>query len=289
MTSTRDGQRKRSAVITGAGSGLGRDIALGLAAKGYRVFGTAMSLDEIADLKKASGGAVNLSQCDITNEAAVKAWAGEVTIQNEGRIDLLISNAGILTPGPLEVLPLNAIRHEFEVNVFGALAVVNSFLPALRKARGRIVQVSTMTATLPFPFNGPSGASKAAFDALAAVYRAELKPFGIDVVLAVAGNMRTGGPAKTAAALRRIGEGMTAEQRELYGKTFDTFAATLNKMQDSGLDSASAARRVIELAEQVPAPSRGAVGTDAEEILRFVHEKSDAEQDAMRLQMVGLK
>ncbi len=198
MTSTHDGQRKRSAVITGAGSGLGRDIALGLAAKGYRVFGTAMSLDEIADLKKASGGAVNLGQCDITNEAAVKVWAGEVTIQNEGHMDLLISNAGILTPGPLEVLPLNAIRHEFEVNVFGALAVVNSFLPALRKARGRIVQVSTMTATLPFPFNGPSGASKAAFDALAAVYRAELKPFGIDVVLAVAGNMRTGGPAKTA-------------------------------------------------------------------------------------------
>ncbi len=106
MTSTGDGQRKRSAVVTGAGSGLGRDIALGLAAKGYRVFGTAMSSDEIADLKKASGGAVNLSQCDITDEAAVKAWAGEVTIQNEGRIDLLISNAGILTPGPLEVLPL---------------------------------------------------------------------------------------------------------------------------------------------------------------------------------------
>ena len=89
--------------------------------------------------------------------------------------------------------------------------------------------------------------------------------------------------------LSRIAEGMTADQRELYGKTFDTFAATLNKMQDSGLDSASAARRVIELAEQVPAPSRGAVGTDAEEILRLVHEKSDAEQDAMRLQMVGLK
>src|SRR5260370_21239864 len=71
--------------------------------------------------------------------------------------------------------------------------------------------------------NGPSGASKDTFDVFAAVYRAELKSFGIDVVLAVAGNMRTGGPAKTAAALRRIGEGMTAEQRELYGKTFDTF------------------------------------------------------------------
>jgi len=283
------GQRKRSAAITGAGSGLGRDIALGLAAKGYRVFGTAMSSEEIADLKQASGGVVTLSQCDITDEAAVRAWASEVATQNEAGLDLLISNAGILTPGPLEILPLSAIRHEFEVNVFGALAVVNAFLPALRKARGRIVQVSTMTATLPFPFNGPSGASKAAFDALAAVYRAELKPFGIDVVLAVAGNMRTGGPAKTATALKRVAERMTSEQRELYGKAFDAFAKTLNKMQGSGLDSTSAARRVIELAEQVPAPSRGAVGADAEEILRLVREKSDTEQDAIRLHMVGLE
>ncbi len=282
-------QRKRSAAITGAGSGLGRDIALGLAAKRYRVFGTAMSSEEIADLKQASGGAVTLSECDITDEGAVKAWASEVATQNEGGLDLLISNAGILTPGPLEVLPLSAIRHEFEVNVFGALAVVNAFLPALREARGRIVQVSTMTATLPFPFNGPSGASKAAFDALAAVYRAELKPFGIDVVLAVAGNMRTGGPAKTATALNRVAERMTSEQRELYGKAFDTFATTLNNMQGSGLDSVSAARRVIELAEQVPAPSRGAVGADAEEILRLVREKSDAEQDTLRLHMVGLE
>jgi NAD(P)-dependent dehydrogenase (short-subunit alcohol dehydrogenase family) len=283
------GQGKRSAAVTGAGSGLGRDIALGLAAKGYRVFGTAMSSEEIADLKQASGGVVTLSQCDITDEAAVRTWASEVATQNEGGLDLLISNAGILTPGPLEVLPLSAIRHEFEVNVFGALAVVNAFLPALRKARGRIVQVSTMTATLPFPFNGPSGASKAAFDALAAVYRAELKPFGIDVVLAVAGNMRTGGPAKTATALKRVAERMTSEQRELYGEAFDTFAKTLNKMQGSGLDSTSAARRVIELAEQVPAPSRGAVGADAEEIMRLVREKSDAEQDAIRLDMVGLE
>jgi NAD(P)-dependent dehydrogenase (short-subunit alcohol dehydrogenase family) len=289
MNPKHDGKTQRSAVITGAGGGLGRDIALGLAARGYRVFGTAMSSNEVADLRKVSGGTVALKQCDITNEPGVKAWAAEVTIQNEGRIDLLISNAGILTPGPLEVLPLSAIRHEFEVNVFGALAVVNSFLPALRKARGRIVQVSTMTATLPFPFNGPSGASKAAFDALAAVYRAELKPFGVDVVLAVAGNMRTGGPAKTADALKRVSERMTPEQRELYGKAFETFATTLNNMQGSGLDSVSAANRVIELSEQVPAPSRAPVGADAEEIMRLVRAKSDTEQDAIRRHMVGLE
>jgi NAD(P)-dependent dehydrogenase (short-subunit alcohol dehydrogenase family) len=203
-------------------------------------------------------------------------------------LDILINNAGILTPGPIEVLPLDAIRREFDVNVFGALSVINSFLPALRKARGRIVQVSTWTASVPLPFNGPSGASKAAMEVFAAVYRAELKSFGIDVVVAAAGNMRTGGPAKTAAALERVAEAMTPEQRELYGQNFGSFTAALNAMQNSGLDSAAAARRVIELAEQVPAPSRAPVGADAGEMLRVAREKSDAEQDALRLQLVGL-
>jgi len=279
----------QSVAITGAGAGLGRDIALGLAAKGYVIFGTAMSATEVQDLKDASGGRVSLTVCDITKEQAVKAWAGDVSdaLGNAG-LNLLISNAGILTPGPLEVLPLDAIRHEFEVNVFGALSVMNAFLPALRKARGRIVQVSTWTASLPLPFNGPSGASKAAMEVFATVYRAELKRFGIDVVVAVAGNMRTGGPAKTATALARIADGMTSEQRKLYGNAFATFATTLNGMQSSGLDSASAARTVIELAEQVPPRSRASVGPGADEMFRTVREKSDAEQDAFRLQLVGL-
>ncbi|MGC1351870.1 MAG: SDR family NAD(P)-dependent oxidoreductase [Xanthobacteraceae bacterium] len=279
----------RSAVVTGAGGGLGRDIALGLAAKGYIVFGTAFSAGEVSDLKEASGGRVSLTVCDITKEQAVKTWAAGVSEALGGSgLDLLINNAGILTPGPLEGLPLDAIRHEFDVNVFGAVSVMNAFLPALRKARGRIVQVSTWTASVPLPFNGPSGASKAAIEVLATVYRAELKRFGIDVVVAAAGNMKTGGPAKTAAALKRVGEGMTPEQRELYGQTFASFTAALNSMQNSGLDSAAAARRVIELAEQVPAPSRAPVGADAEEMLRVVREKSDAEQDALRLQLAGL-
>jgi NAD(P)-dependent dehydrogenase (short-subunit alcohol dehydrogenase family) len=188
----------------------------------------------------------------------------------------------------LEVLSLNAIRREFEVNVFGAMSVINAFLPALRKARGRIVQISTWTASLPLPFNGPSGASKAAMEVFATVYRAELKRFGIDVVILAAGNMRTGGPAKTAAALTRVAGQMSTEQRALYGQSFETFATTLNRMQGSGLESAEAARQVIELAERVPAPTRAPVGPDAEDMLRVVREKSEAEQDAMRLQLVGL-
>src|SRR6202142_1280328 len=263
----------RSAAVTGAGGGLGRDIALGLAAKGYIVFGTAMSAVEVQDLKDASGGRVSLTVCDMTKEESVKAWAAGVSdALGDSGLDILLNNPGILTPGPIEVLPLDAIRREFDVNVFGALSVINAFLPALRKAHGRIVQISTWTASVPLPFNGPSGASKAAMEGIATAYRPELKRFGIDVVVAVAGNMKTGGPAKTAAALKRVAEGMTPEQRELYGQTFASFAGALNGMQNSGLESAAAARRVIELAEQAPAPSRGAVGADAEEMLRVVRE-----------------
>jgi NAD(P)-dependent dehydrogenase (short-subunit alcohol dehydrogenase family) len=288
MSST-SGHSARSAAVTGAGSGLGRDIALGLAAKGYVVFGTAVSPSEVEDLKKASGGRVSLEVCDISKEQAVKAWAGGVSkALGNGGLDVLISNAGILTPGPIEVLPLDAIRHEFDVNVFGALSVMNAFLPALRRARGRIVQISTWTASLPLPFNGPSGASKAAMEVFATVYRAELKHFGVDVVIAAAGNMRTGGPAKTAAALSKVADSMTSEQRAVYGQTFGAFATALNEMQGSGLESASAAQRVIELAEQVPPPSIAPVGADADEILRLVREKSYAELDTLRLQRAGL-
>jgi NAD(P)-dependent dehydrogenase (short-subunit alcohol dehydrogenase family) len=281
-------QSSRFAAITGAGSGLGRDIALGLAAKGYRVFGTAITREEIIDLQQASGGAVTLTSCDITDEPDVKRWARAVSSQTDGGLSLLISNAGILTPGPIEALPLDSIRREFEVNVFGALSVVNAFLPALRKARGRIVQVSTWTAHLPLPFNGPSGASKAAMEVFATVYREELKRFGIDVVVAVAGNMKTGGPAKTAAALAHTAERMTPEEHELYGQAFNSFAAKLNGMQSSGLASIDAAKRVIELAEQNPPQRSASVGEDADEILRTLR-RSDDEQEALRLQIVGLE
>jgi len=83
------------------------------AAKGYRVFGTAFSPDEISDLAKASTGRSALGVRH-HGRSGSRAWAGEVTGQNDGSIDLVINNAGILTPGPLEILPINAIRREFE-------------------------------------------------------------------------------------------------------------------------------------------------------------------------------
>jgi len=101
VASNKSGQ---SAVVTGAGSGLGRDIALALAARGYIVFGTAFAAVEVQDLKQASGGRVSLTVCDITKEQAVRAWAAGVSdALGATGLDLLVNNAGILTPGPLEI------------------------------------------------------------------------------------------------------------------------------------------------------------------------------------------
>lgn len=284
-----ENKTKRSAVITGAGSGLGYEIAIGLAAKGYKVFGTAFSAKEIAEFEKNSGGAdITLTVCDITKEEDVNKWGVIVrSSTGDNGLDLLINNAGVLTPGPMEVLSLDVIRREFEVNVFGSISVINEFLPSLRKAKGRIVQIGSMTGRFPLPFSGPSSASKATMEAFADVYRMELKSFGVEFVMVQPGNMVTGGPAKTAAQLKEILRTMTAEQKQLYGKYFEQFATSLNNMQSAGLSAKAAAIRVIDISEQVPAPTRATVGKDAEEILQMVREKSDEELDNFRMQLFG--
>ena len=276
----------RTVAITGAASGLGRELALQFRALGYTVYGTALSTEEAAGLANEQG--INLSVVDITDDAAVRAWSGEVSqAVGDSGLDILVNNAGILTPGPLEALPIDEVRREFDVNVLGTISATNAFLPLLRAARGRIVLIGAMTGRFPLQFNGPSSATKAALEAIADVYRNELRPFGIDVVIAQAGNMLTGGPAKTAAALDRVAASFTAEQADLYGESFTAFTDALNSMQSSGLPAADAAAWVIRLATEEPAPSRAPVGHDAEDILRRVASETDAQLDALRAEILG--
>jgi NAD(P)-dependent dehydrogenase (short-subunit alcohol dehydrogenase family) len=282
-------KRSHAVAITGSGSGLGLELALGFSAEGYRVFGTTLSANETAEFQNQStGGGISLTITDITKEEQVFNWEEQVrkSLKGDG-LDLLINNAGVLTPGPMELLSLSAVRREFEVNVFGSLATIQAFLPLLRLAKGRIVQIGSMTGRFPLPFSGPSSASKAAMEAFADVYRTELKPFGIDFIMVQPGSLLTGGPAKTAAQLKKVSENMTVEQKNLYGKYFDQFVPALNKMQNSGLPASEAAARVIEISKQVPAPIRAPVGKDAEEFLRAVREKSDEELDIMKAQLLG--
>lgn len=271
----------RNAVVSGAASGLGEDISAALVAEGYRVFGT--TLDEESAGERDG---VVLSKVDVSDSAAVRAWAADVAAATGGSVDLLISNAGILTPGPLEVIPFEDIVREFEVNTFGPLHLVNAFLPQLREAQGRIVQISSISAVYPMPFNAPSAASKAAAEALLIAYRAELSGMGIDVTIIQAGSMLTGGPAKSAAALSAVAEGFTPEQRALYGESFARFTARFNGVQGLGMPSADAARQVVAIAQQQPAPSAAPLGNDAVAVLESVRTSTPEQLDASRLAFI---
>jgi hypothetical protein len=110
----------------------------------------------------------------------------------------------------------------------------------------------------------------------------------MEVVIATPGSMLTGGPAKAAAAFERVLAGTSPGRRELYGDSFGAFAARFNERQTQGLASTEAARRVIAMAERTPAPTRAAVGPDAERILAGVRENSEEELDDMRRHIAGL-
>lgn len=281
---------EQTVAITGAGSGLGLELAIGYAKQGYKVFGTAISPLEIeAQKNELADLDITLTVTDITNETDVRNWSEIVasTLGDQG-LDILINNAGVLTPGPMEVLELGAIRKEFEVNVFGSIATITAFLPLLRKAQGRILQIGSLTGPFSLPFSGPSSASKATMESFADVYRIELKPQGIDFIMVQPGNMRTGGPAKTAAQLKEISDAMTEEQKQLYGSHFEQFSTSLNAMQANGLNADIAAARIIEISKQIPAPIRVTVGKDAEEILQMVKEKTDTELDEFKMKLLGL-
>ncbi|MGX9431549.1 MULTISPECIES: SDR family NAD(P)-dependent oxidoreductase [Bradyrhizobium] len=278
----------RSVVIAGAGKGLAREIALGLATRGYIVFGTATSAEEAEELWHTSRGRVSLIVCDIKKVEAVTAWADGISdaVGNAG-VDILIINTRGLASGPLELLPIDAIRHEFDVNVFACLAIINAFLPALRTAHGRIVQISSWMSSLQLPFSGPSEASHAAMEVFAAVYRAELRPFGIDVLVVSHDPMPTESSTATA-ALARIGRAMTAGQRKLYGRSLSAFLGNFGSAPSDELDLAADAARVVELAEQHPAPARAAIGRYTEQQISAFREAPDAALSALRQRSIDL-
>ncbi len=281
-------QKNPSAAITGAGGGLGRAIAEMLAEAGYRVYGAVRNPAD-AGVVKTANGEIELSHCDVTDADAIASWSGRVSSElGENGLDVLVNNAGILTMGPLELTALDVIRHDFEVNVFGSIAVINAFLPALRAARGRIVQLGSVTGRLPLPFAGVSSAAKASLEAFVDAYRLELRPQGVDIVIAEPGNMRTGGPAKAVTDLQRIATAMDDAGRQLYGAAFAKFSVAINQLQSNGVAADVAADVIMDAIRAPQAPTRVAVGKEAEELVATARREPDEVLDALRLAVLGL-
>ncbi|MDF0492228.1 SDR family NAD(P)-dependent oxidoreductase [Bradyrhizobium yuanmingense] len=261
---SRPRRRWYSVVITGAGTGLGRELALGYAARGCIVFGTAVSAAEVEELRTASGGRVSLAVSDVTKFTKGKIWAEGVSDALDGAgLDLLINNSHVIPPSPLEAISIDTARHALEENVLGAMSIINAFLPALRRSRGQIVQIIDASNSTPDTFFGLAAASNAALEALVSAYRADLKPFGVHVTTVSMGRIQGGEVSTTSDALMSALKNMGPAQRELYGRRLAEYSKSNEELGANALDPCEAAARLIEILDQKPALSRVAVGSDA--------------------------
>jgi len=167
------------ALITGTSSGIGRAAALALKAAGFMTIATARRVADIEELKAKGCDTVQL---DVTDDASMQNAVRTVESAH-GRLDVLVNNAGYGQYGPVEEVPMDAVRRQFEVNVFGLVRMCQLVLPGMRRAgRGRIINVSSVAGEITQPGAGFYHATKHAVEAINETLRMEASTFGIDVV-----------------------------------------------------------------------------------------------------------
>lgn len=203
----------KTALVTGASSGIGEAIARRLLRDGFVVYAAARRLDRMAALEREGARLVAL---DLTAEPSMAAAMGRV-LDEAGRLDALVNNAGYGAFGALEEVPLEEGRRQFEVNLFGLARLIQLGLPAMRAQRsGRIVNITSIGGKIHEPMGAWYHATKFAVEGLSDCLRMELEPFGIDVVVVEPGAIRTEWSAIAQKGLMETsGAGPYAEQARL--------------------------------------------------------------------------
>jgi NAD(P)-dependent dehydrogenase (short-subunit alcohol dehydrogenase family) len=217
-------RQKKTALVTGASSGMGKEIAKRLIADGFQVYVAARSVEKMADL--ATLGAVPL-RLDISKEAEIQS-AVDTILQQVGGVDVLVNNAGFGLYGPAEDIPIDEARYQFEVNVFGPARLTQLLLPAMRKkGSGTIVNITSMGGKIYSLLGGWYHATKHALEGWSDCLRLELAPLGIKVVIVEPGLIETAfGDVLSEALLKRPGsgaykklvEGVAKSTRDAYAK-----------------------------------------------------------------------
>jgi NAD(P)-dependent dehydrogenase (short-subunit alcohol dehydrogenase family) len=184
-----NGENRGAVVVTGASSGIGQAAAELLAREGFIAFAGVRN-DADAARVGALHANVRAVRLDVTDRASIGA-AVETVVASGLPLRGVVNNAGVAIAGPLEFLPVDELRRQFEINVFGAIAVSQAFLPQLRVSRGRLIFVGSISGRLAIPFIAPYSASKFALRALTDALRVELRPAGIAVVLLEPSSVKT--------------------------------------------------------------------------------------------------
>jgi NAD(P)-dependent dehydrogenase (short-subunit alcohol dehydrogenase family) len=254
----------RSALITGASTGIGRAAALRLDSCGWRVFAGVRREEDAAALREAGSERLAPLILDITSAEQIAAAAELVGAElGDAGLDGLVNNAGIAVPGPLETLPIDDFRRQIEVNLTAHVAVTQTFLPAIRAARGRILFITSIGGLLAFPMFGAYHAAKFGLEAVGDVFRQELRSWGISVSVIEPGSIATPIWERGEQEADRVIERGPAEQESLYGKSIAAYREVIKRTAARGIPPEKVAA-TIERALTARRPrTRYLVGADA--------------------------
>jgi NAD(P)-dependent dehydrogenase (short-subunit alcohol dehydrogenase family) len=276
-----------SVLITGANGGIGRCAVQRFDRLGWRVFAGVRSLEVGDRLAKGSKEVVPI-RLDICDPASVEQARAEVerTLAGQG-LNGLINNAGLTLEGPLELVPIEALRHQFEVNVIGQIAVTQAFLPALRRAKGRIANMGGAAGRAALPMYGPLSASKAALDSFSSALRMELRHQGVSVSYIEPGAIDTDFFAKASNAASTAPPGGDPEVQRIYKKAMQASSEAMATSRSSPADAAVDAM-VKALTSRRPS-SRYVVGLEARYGLPVLRRLPTPLRDRILMSSVGLK
>ena len=251
-------------LITGASTGIGAACAIRLAAAGMHVYAGVREDAAGAALRAQNAALITPLHIDVTDADSIAAAVATLDAQlGEAGLNGLVNNAGIAIGGPLEVLPMNEIRRQFDVNVFGALAVTQAFLPQLRRARGRIVNMGSIAGRIALPFLGPYCMSKSALRAMTHALRLEVDAWGIDVALVEPGAIATPIWKKSNAAADVMQATLQNDTLAHYSRHLEGIRRVIAKAEEQAI-SADAVARAVEHALTAAHPkTEYLVGNDA--------------------------
>jgi NAD(P)-dependent dehydrogenase (short-subunit alcohol dehydrogenase family) len=281
-------RQQQAVVITGASSGIGKASAEYLIQKGYRVFACVRSDSDASSLGQAASGEIIPVILDVTQPNSI-GMAMETVASRLGKDSLsgLVNNAGIVVGGPLEFLPPEELRRQLEVNVIGQIAVTQAFLPFLRKARGRIINIGSISGRSASPFMGPYSASKFALEALTDALRMELRPWGVTVSIIQPGSIATHIWDKSVSYADRLRQCLPPEAEKLYGRAMDRILDYASRAGQRGLEPRQIAVTIEKILTSKHPATRYLVGTDAR-IRSSLNLLPDTWQDWLILKRIGL-
>ncbi|TPV32353.1 SDR family oxidoreductase [Paucihalobacter ruber] len=172
-------------LITGGSSGIGKSIGEFLLDKGFKVYGTSRQPENYPNSK------IKLVPLDVKDEVSICS-AVDLIVQNEGQLDVLINNAGAGITGPLEEIPMEAVKDNFETNFFGPIRVIKAVLPQMRQQNsGLIINITSIAGYMGLPYRGVYSASKGALEIITEAFRMEIKDFNIKMTNVAPGDFAT--------------------------------------------------------------------------------------------------